>query len=185
MSYQFQPIHIPGKKHVVPDAFSRRSDSPITFLEKLPIQPPVSSNVLPEYENSFGPPSWIAQPAVKSISLEQDVEELYTAQSMSALAAIASTDPGAGQAALTWPYIEQICAERQEYKQLYDAVITGKKDLPPNLQQYKKLLSEFTTLGPVVMLQKRAVIPTQARSEVLQHLHSCPSFTVSLLAWLS
>ena len=76
MAYMFKPIHVPGKKHVVPDAFSRRHDSPIIFLEKLPVEPPVSNNVTDDYENTFGPPSWISSPTVSSCNNEEFIEAL-------------------------------------------------------------------------------------------------------------
>ena len=59
LAYRFSPVHIPGKKHIVPDTLSRRSDSPVNLLPKLPKLPPVSNNVLPGYADEFGPPSWL------------------------------------------------------------------------------------------------------------------------------
>ena len=49
--YRFQVAHVPGKKHVIPDAFSRRSDVPNQH-----------SVVLAEYADSLGPPSWVSTP---------------------------------------------------------------------------------------------------------------------------
>ena len=46
LAYQFKPIHVPGKKHVVADTMSRRYDSPIHSIPKLPKLPPASNNVL-------------------------------------------------------------------------------------------------------------------------------------------
>ena len=46
MAYKFKPVYVPGKKHVVPDSFSRRHDSPVTKQEQLPKLPPTVSNVL-------------------------------------------------------------------------------------------------------------------------------------------
>ena len=64
LPYRFTPVYIPGKKHVVPDCYSRRGDSPIT-----PSQPDTSvdlldiGNVEPGYSNTFGPPAWVSSPA--------------------------------------------------------------------------------------------------------------------------
>ena len=66
LAYQFKPIYIPGKKHVVPDTMSRRYDSPMHALPKLPRLPPASDNVLPEYAADFEPPSWVAKPVLAS-----------------------------------------------------------------------------------------------------------------------
>ena len=46
LAYRFKPIHVPGKKHVVADTMSRRYDSPIHSIPKLPKLPPASNNVL-------------------------------------------------------------------------------------------------------------------------------------------
>ena len=65
LMYRHVPIHIPGKLHVVPDCLSRRSDNPVTF--NLPPSPNTNvsqdiSNILPEYQNTLGAPSWVAPP---------------------------------------------------------------------------------------------------------------------------
>ena len=64
LPYRFTPVYVPGKKHVVPDCYSRRGDSPI-----LPSKPDTSvdlldiGNVEPGYSDTFGPPAWVSSPA--------------------------------------------------------------------------------------------------------------------------
>ena len=85
MAYQFTPVHIPGKKHVVPDTLSRRTDSPVLAAPKPPKIAPMDSAVTAEYCDSFGPPSWVSPPQVSSlVELHSsrylpDQEEVYLA----------------------------------------------------------------------------------------------------------
>ena len=69
MAYQFTPRYIPGKDHVTPDAFSRRSDAPIASA---PISKPAKfqmpNNVLPAYSETFGPPVWVSPPSFSATS---------------------------------------------------------------------------------------------------------------------
>ena len=95
LAYKFTLIYNPGKDHVVPDAMSRRNDSPIFGLEKLPKMPPASNNVLLPYESTFGPPSWVANPQVTA--LETQAEELYISQTFPTVSAIACTAINSGQ----------------------------------------------------------------------------------------
>jgi hypothetical protein len=62
MMYRFKVRYIPGKDHVIPDAFSRRADSPIAQIatSKPNIQDTMS-NVLPFYSDSLGPPPPLLQ----------------------------------------------------------------------------------------------------------------------------
>ena len=65
--FSFTPTYIPGKLHVVPDCMSCRSNtSHITQdIAMLTDGSGVGneSNVGNEYQNTFGPPSWVSQPA--------------------------------------------------------------------------------------------------------------------------
>ena len=67
MAFNFRPVYVPGKDHVVPDTMLRRNDSPIHLLEKPGKTPPITNNVLPEYAATFGPPNWVADPQVDEI----------------------------------------------------------------------------------------------------------------------
>ena len=64
MLYRFSPVHIPGKKHVTADCFSRRSDNPIQDMDKPTSTPLITdiSNVQPGYADHLGPPSWVSGP---------------------------------------------------------------------------------------------------------------------------
>ena len=65
-AFRFTPRYVPGKLHVVPDAMSRRSDSPIADLPTPVKKPPPDNNVLEVYQDTFGPPSWVSGPSVRS-----------------------------------------------------------------------------------------------------------------------
>ena len=61
--YTYTTAYIPGKLHVAPDCFSRRSDSPNpppVLTEDHPLMD--ISNVKSEYQNSCAPPSWVSPP---------------------------------------------------------------------------------------------------------------------------
>ena len=61
MMYRFKVKYIPGKDHVIPDAFSRRHDSPIAQATTVKhVVEGTMSNVLPGYSDSLGPPSWVS-----------------------------------------------------------------------------------------------------------------------------
>ena len=63
MMYKFEPVYIPGKLHVVPDCFSRRSDNPIAASAPPPTQQQSDiSNVLQGYQDNLAAPSWVAPP---------------------------------------------------------------------------------------------------------------------------
>ena len=63
LMFKHTPVLIPRKLNVIPDCWSRRSDSPISSLP--PSQAPSQldiSNILPAYQDSLGAPSWVAPP---------------------------------------------------------------------------------------------------------------------------
>jgi hypothetical protein len=64
LPFRFTPVFIPGKLHVTPDCYSRRSD----FPEQPSPQPGEAINLLdiqnvqPDYAASFSPPAWVSRP---------------------------------------------------------------------------------------------------------------------------
>ena len=67
LMFRFKPIHVPGKKNVVPDCWSRRQDSPIAQQPTQPQYPQAPmdiSNILPGYQEHLGPPSWVSSPTI-------------------------------------------------------------------------------------------------------------------------
>jgi hypothetical protein len=98
MMYRFKVRHIPGKDHVIPDAFSRRQDSPIGHTtHNKPQHDGNMTNVLPGYSETLGPPSWVSTPTVSSITLAPtpeetkdatDIDELLTGVILSSITGI-------------------------------------------------------------------------------------------------
>ena len=74
LMFRFSPIHVPGKKNVVPDCWSRRKDSPIATAPA-PVTTPIQncdiSNILPAYQDHLGPPSWVASSSDSSSTAGQ------------------------------------------------------------------------------------------------------------------
>ena len=65
MKFSFKPIHVPGKKNVVPDTFCRRGDSPVNSDQYV---------VTAGYSENLGPPAWVSSPLLSAITA--DTEEL-------------------------------------------------------------------------------------------------------------
>ena len=64
LPYRFTTIFVPGKDHVTPDCFSRRSDFPAPEQAPVPQSPDLLdiANVSAAYSSSFSPPTWVSQP---------------------------------------------------------------------------------------------------------------------------
>ena len=64
LMFRHRTVHVPGKLNVVPDCLSRRGDSPIpATIPTTPLDISYDiSNILPEYQNTLGAPSWVAPP---------------------------------------------------------------------------------------------------------------------------
>ena len=182
MAYTFTPAHIPGKQHVVPDTLSRRNDSPVLLSPKPPKMAPEDSLVGPGYSESFGPPSWISSPQVSSLQSNDDssqtteAEDLYLAQAQVTLAEVTGYLPSVEHSVITWNSLCEACNSDTEYRALHKAVTdqfpTDISDCAEIIRPYYKLRQEFTSLGPVVMLQNKIVIPRNLRLQVLSHLHA-------------
>ena len=180
LKYRFTPVHIAGKKHVVPDAFSRRPDGS---------HDDTANNVLPGYSSTMGPPDWVSSPTLGSFTTREehealnDVEAYVTGLAMSQLekfnnppealvAAIATTPVQA----ITWSMLEAACLSCKEYRLLHQLVQRGvpehSKDWDQLLMPYYRHRHLFTTIGSVVLINDRPVIPRALRPRAVDHLHA-------------
>ena len=143
---------------------------------------PISDNILPGYSTSLGPPSWVSGP-VEIDSIEAEAEELMLANMTAVLASLMddqTAEIAANQQSpqvITWDRLTNACENCPEYTKLHSKVQKGlpdtKSEWDADLLPYFKLRKELTTMGPVVLVNKRPVIPISLRNETLQHLHGC------------
>ena len=196
LPYRFTPVFVPGKEHVTPDCFSRRSDhnyqapEPKQTVDLLDI-----GNVRAEYATSLSAPSWVSQPGVlaaftahpisnleKSQAEDTDmVEALLVAAARSSLlehhqeeAEVAAMQPSAVRM-ITWHRLQQAVSSSHLCQELLALLRTGlpedKVDWPPNLVQYFPHRASLITTDGVIMCGERPLIPADLRPEVLEHLH--------------
>lgn len=112
LPYRFQPIYVPGKEHVTPDALSRRHDGqpdhqpdagqiyqPDAGQVHQPDQDQLAGQVQSSYAESLSPPTWVTSPTLLSCILtvqpteeemerSTELEELLTGTAMASLAAL-------------------------------------------------------------------------------------------------
>ena len=96
---------------------------------------------------------------------------------MSNIAAIASSNPDAGNQLLTWDLLSQECSNCPVYKKLHEAVTLADNSAcsQPILKPYTQVFPELTTLGNVVMLHNRIVVPTKLQPNVLDNCRKAAS----------
>ena len=80
LMFRFKPVHVPGKKNVVPDCWSRRHDSPIAQQSPQVQNPNANmdiSNITPGYQDHLGPPSWVSSPTTTAslATLQQEMKQ--------------------------------------------------------------------------------------------------------------
>ena len=166
MKFSFKPIHVPGKKNVVPDTFSRRGDSPVNSDQYV---------VTAGYSENLGPPAWVSPPLLSAITA--DTEELMQGNIIASLAFINA--PITAETTLdiiSWQRLEAACLSCEEYTLLHQMIEHGvpedKNSWDSTIQDYYPHRHSLVTVGPVVMLHDRPVIPRSLRPAVMSHLHA-------------
>ena len=164
MKYRFVVTHVPGKKNVIPDMLSRRPDSPIDNKSPQYV-------VTASYSNSLAPPAWVSPPIIGGMS--PDHEELLQGNIVASLAAIsADTDTDI----ISWSRLETACAADEEYRLLHQTISNGVSDdkdsWDQKIQDFYPHRHSLITVGPVVMLYDRPVIPTSLQKSVMELLHA-------------
>ena len=168
MLYKFKVTHVPGKKNVIPDTFSRRGDSPANKTGDQYV-------VTGEYANSLSPPTWVSSPTLSAIT--SNTEELLQGDIIASLALInSSVSEGSDPDIVTWQRLEAACLSDEEYIILHRTVSSG---VPEDKSSWDSLILDYfphrhslVTVGPVVMLHDRPVIPKPLRPVVMDHLHA-------------
>ena len=191
MMYRFRVKHIKGKDHVIPDTFSRRQDSPINKSDN----DKYLSNVLSGYSDTLGPPSWVSSPTVAALinnaicsSFDThaaqdaaDIEDYLTGIVLASITEINQTSLSPltspdHPTALSWARLEAACLSCDQYKLLHKTIQAGvsekKEDWDQEVADYYPHRQSLVTVGPVVMLHDRPVIPRSLRNNVLEHLHA-------------
>ena len=208
LPYRFTPIHIPGKLHVVPDAWSRRSDSPIPSLPTTPDPNLLDiGNVSMEYSQSLAPPSWVSGPAaVDSVktgyvaalrfnlttieSSEIDEAEAHLAGMANMGVRNMTTDYVlAAQATvrvLTWERLQEAASASPMYQDLISFITKGLPDniaeWPDTLRSYHPYRCNLLVMDNIVLYGERPLIPVSLREEVLDHLHGSHSGSTTMLS---
>jgi hypothetical protein len=144
----------------------------------------------------MGPPTLVTPPSLSAIlspittpptaaesSASDRLEELLLGKVYAHLAAItpmASADIALFGAhnveVLTWDRLEEVCKHSQIYRLLHQTVQRGVSDSIQDwdlqLKPYFQSRHSLSTLGHVVILYDRPVIPSSLRQEVMEHLHA-------------
>jgi hypothetical protein len=78
--------------------------------------------------------------------------------------------------AITWSMLESACSGFPQYQLLHSAVLAGlsqdSKDWDQQLRPYFCQRHLQTTIGPVVLINDRPVVPVSLRPSVVNHLHT-------------
>ena len=160
---------------------SRRSDSPIVNTpSRLSMDWTAQSNVSSEYAENLGQASWVSPPTMAAIT--NSAEDLMMGYTVACMAEVNSWSSIIGLSAefrpqaISWPRLESACITCPQYTMLHKTVQQG---IPDDKAAWDEQIKEFyphrhslSTVGPVIMLHDRPVIPTPLRKCVMDHLHA-------------
>ena len=202
LPFRFTPIHIPGKLHVIPDTWSRRSDSPVPTLPYSSGQSLLDiSNIEQQYSSTLGPPSWVSGPSTGYVSAlrvspsQADCTEVEEEEAtIASIAGMAITDMSssyiiAAQApvrVITWGRLQEAAANSQLYQELISLIKHGLpeaiSDWPGSLHPYYPYRHNLLVMEEVVLYGDRPLIPVSLRPEVMEHLHAAHSGSTTMMS---
>ena len=190
LPYSYQVVHVPGKANVTPDAFSRRSDSPVppsTMTDPVDLTS-ASSNITQAYSTTLGPPSWVsgsiahlaasirAPPSDVDTASLYETEGLVAGQALSSLAALTTSAGQAGPRAITWQRLQHATASSPICQALTSFMRAGlpseARDWPKELLPYHPYRAHLLESDGVILCGERPLIPTGLRAEVMETLHA-------------
>ena len=183
LSYRFQIVHVPGKKHLGPDAASRFPVGHPTRL-LLPGEP---------IETDFGNApltSELRAMILEGLATEEeadvDTEECLQYEASATLMELNSIATGNtahqdyhakhSSNVVSWAAVRSATAADTTLQSVLQLLVSGFPDdsrtLPATIRPYSSYSSSLYELDGVLMLSDRIVIPTSLRPDILDLLHA-------------
>ena len=190
MMFRFKVLHVPGKKNVTADTFSRRYDSPIASQTTTPTaNNTMDINIQPGYSNNLGPPTWVSPPTLAALTIASTdhneelipPEDLLVGNIFATLATVNSWSRMAPVTSehkptvLSWERLEAACHHCDTYQLLHKTVRSGtdqRENWDQRIIDFYQHRHSLVAVGPVVLLHDRPVIPQSLQQTVLEHLHA-------------
>ncbi len=173
LPFKFKIIHIPGKKHLSPDALSRH---PVGDQDdKLML--PDDVHTMFDHDNTSPWKGILSGFRIADSSLCATIDSDIT------IAAIHALDD---MRAVTWDRVREATMSDPVMFELLETIEDGMPDcrskLSPLLRQYHNFRDELSTTDGVILYKDRIVIPPALRDEVLSALHSAHQGISSMTA---
>ena len=166
LHFRFSIQHCPGKWHRGPDALSRY---------------PTSNNSV---QHVFG--------CHENENSQQEINEIENQVECMAIGMLSSIQSACAQndldSVIALDRLKNVCSADNEYKLLAETVQQGfpssRQGTIPDLRTYWEMgqQSRLSTLGPIVLMDKRLIIPKLLRKPILQSLHSAHQGCIGMKA---
>ena len=138
---------------------------------------------MPGYSSTMGPPKWVSSPIHGSMHAHSETEEYVRGVAIARLESFNNPAENliAGIAtipmqAVTWTMLEAACLACHEYQLLHRLVEQGvheeSKDWDKLILPFHRHRHLITTIGPVVLINDRPVVPNALRLRIIDHYHA-------------